>query len=338
MQGRAAEASPLINIWEVTMSGWLGVDVSSKRLDVHWQGDDQSFANSSKGIAKLQKWLRDKDVDGVVVDATGGYEWLVWKTLHESGYGVAVVNPWRLRRYAQALGFLAKTDEIDASVAADYGEKVGPRFCVPKGEVAKQMQDLVARRKQLVEMRTQELNRRHRATESVAPSLQAVIECLDAQIEDVENQLESLILQSEEDRKKLKIVESYCGIGRRIGISLLVLLPELGQVNNKEIAALGGLAPWMDQSGKRDGERHIFGGRAAVRSLLFMAALVARRFNPVIRAFAERLLAKGKKPRVVTIACARRILVHLNAMVRHGEVWDATKVLRTSKTKEVAAI
>lgn len=312
------------------MSYWLGIDVASKRLDVHLDGADKHFCNSEAGLKKLVGWLKGKQVDGVVMEATGGYERRAWELLHKSGYDVAVVNPWRVRKYAQAIGFLHKNDRIDASVASQYGEAVKPRFCVPKSEVSKRLEGLVTRRIQLIGMRTQELNRQRPTEGTVSASLVSVIQCLTEQIEAIDMELETEILSCQVTRQRFEVLQSYCGIGKRIAIALIILLPELGELSNKHIAALAGVAPWVDQSGKKSNEKHIFGGRAPVRSQLFMAALVARRYNPVIKQFSHRLIEKGKKPRVVTIACARRILVHLNAMLRDGQCWDPKKPLKAA--------
>lgn len=307
-----------------TITGFMGIDVSQNELEVAVWGEANTtpYPNSAKGLKTLMNDLNRDGVQLIVVEASGGYEYQPVTTLLQAGLPVALVNPTRVRRFAQASGQMAKTDRLDAQVLAHFAKVMQPEVWVLKSELEEQLSTLVSRRRQLVEMLTAEKNRLGTAKEYARTSLQRHIEWMQTDLAEIEAEMEE-ILQSDGDyREKVELLDSVPGVGRVTALTLVAQLPELGLVNAKQIAALAGVAPLNRDSGRHRGKRRTFGGRSGVRSTLYMAALSATRYNPVIKAFYERLLAKGKEKKVALTACMRKLLVTLNAIARDQRAWE----------------
>lgn len=304
---------------------WVGIDVSKAALDVyvHPLGKQWRSPNTELGIAEILQALAAVGVALVVLEATGGMEQAITRALNQAGIAVVVSNPRRVRDFAKALGKLAKTDRIDAEVLARYGEAVKPEVRELASEAAKALQELVTRRQQLVEMLSGERNRRSAArTERAQAQIDRHIEWLKEEVSALDEQIQAQLNQSQQWQQQQAILQSVPGVGVVTASTLIALLPELGQLNRQQIAALVGVAPINCDSGKMRGKRFVIGGRAAVRSVLYMAALVATQFNPVIRVFYQRLLAQGKAKKLALVACMRKLLVMLNAMLKHNQPWN----------------
>jgi len=306
----------------------VGIDVSKDRLDVAVRTGEElnkevfSVANDDRGRQELVKRLKKVAPERIVLEASGGYETLVVQALASAKLPVVVVNARQVRQFAQATGRLAKTDRIDADVIAHFGEAVQPAIRPLPDDAHRQLEALVSRRRQLVEMRADELKRKQTAPPVVHPNLDAVIEFLTKQIDDIDGDLQVLVRSSPAWREADDLLQSVPGVGPVLAITLTALLPELGTLSRKQIAALVGVAPFNNESGKRDGKRTIWGGRAPVRAVLYMAALAARRCNTMLKAVYERLVDRGKTQKVALVACMRKLLVALNAMVRDRRAWD----------------
>jgi transposase len=303
----------------------VGIDVAKHSLDVYVTSQERSFTinNNTAGFKQLLAELPAAGQCLVVVEATGGYQSRVVAALVMAGHQVAVVNPRQVRDFARSLGILAKTDRIDARVIARFAEQSRPRPVEIGSEKQAQLAELATRRRQLVEMRTAEHNRLETVTtKTVRKNIRHLIEQLDKQIRQLEEIIGELIESQPELASKAALLESVPGVGPVTVTSLLVDLPELGRLNRQQVAALVGVAPFNRDSGKFHGRRRIWGGRAAIRSVLYMAALTARRSNPLIRAFAQRLEAAGKPIKVVLTACMRKLLVILNAMLKNNLPWN----------------
>lgn len=308
---------------------WVGIDVCKSKLDVYILRDQtyRVFENTEAGIAELMVWLQSYRHASVVCEATGGYEATMAKQLSLVGIAVSVVNPRPVRDLARALSKLAKTDPIDAYVLAKYGEVTEPAPTVWASEAAAELKQWVTRRQQLVEILSAEKNRRTLLRQGVArDEVSEHIEWLEQKIKQLDAKIDTLSESTAEWRATTKILRSPKGIGPVISASFLVLLPELGQLNRRQIAALAGLAPFSRDSGNFRGQRQIWGGRGRVRALLYMATLSALRSNPPIRLFYQHLLAKGKAKKVAIVACMRKLLICLNSMVKNNEEWDDYKV------------
>jgi transposase len=255
----------------------------------------------------------------IVVEATGGYQRAVVDGLFRSGLAVAVVNPSRVRQFARAYGLLAKTDRLDAQILAVFGERVQPRLFEGKDEKERELSGLLVRRRQLEEMLKAEKNRLRTVQGSIQSSLQRIIAVLQAEKKGLDEQIERFIKEQSEWQEDRAILSSAPGVGPVTTATLLADLPELGKLDEKKIAALVGVAPMNHDSGKRRGYRKTKAGRTDVRSVLYMATLVACRYNPVIKAHYENLLKRGKVKKVAITACMRKVLVILNAMMRDGQ-------------------
>jgi transposase len=304
---------------------WVGIDVAKATLDLHLlpSGQRHSLANNSTGHQQLRNVLPDPPGCLIVLEATGGYECQLVAELLDAGYHVAVVNPKRVRDFARALGLVAKTDRLDARVLAQFAEKVQPQSAVKVPEKQAEIQQLVARRRQLIDLRTMESNRLETTRAKAAKaSIQAVLKLLERQINSLEAAIKKLVESDEDWRQKTRLVQSVPGLGGVTATTLIADVPELGQLNRQQISSLVGLAPFNRDSGKHQGKRSIGGGRKSVRSVLYMAALTARRCNPVIKAFAERLTQHGKPFKVVLTACMRKLLVIVNALLKTGQPWN----------------
>jgi len=303
---------------------WAGIDVSEKSLDVAIRPTKEfwSVSNTETEIEKAVEKLLELSLELIVVEATGGLEVEVVTALASARLPVVVVNPRQVRDFAKATGTLAKTDKLDAHVIAHFGEAVRPEIRPLKDEKLQELTDLVARRRQIVDMLTAEKNRLKRSSKRVAQDIKAHISWLEKRLEKTDADLQKQMEESPVWRKKDEICRSVPGVGKVLSLSLLTGLPELGNVSPREIAALVGVAPFNHDSGKYHGRRIVWGGRANVRSVLYMATLTAVRFNASIKAFYERLISKGKKPKVAITACMRKLLVVLNAMIRNGTKWQ----------------
>ena len=257
----------------------------------------------------------------LVVESTGGYEELVVATFRRAGARVSVVNPKRVRDFARACGQFAKADPVDARILAQFGRAMRPAPTEPLDPQTLELRALLDRRHQLVVNRVAEKNRLKLAPPPVRDDIQAHIDWLTERIDDFEQQLKTL-LERPRFKDKARVVQSVPGVGTITTVTLLALLPELGSTNRKRIAALAGLAPYANESGAIKGRRRIFGGRARVRSILYLAAVVASRHNPTLKAFYRRLLDNGKAKKVALTALARKLLTQLNALVRDGVEWS----------------
>ena len=310
-----------------TEGTFLGIDVSKTALDLaRWgQKEVKQFANDADGIAAMVEMLSSETaVTLIVVEASGGFERAMVTELAAASLPIVVVNPTRVRNFARAKGQLAKTDKIDARMIADFGQAIRPEVR-PLGSVEQQLiKALVTRRRQLIDMQTAEKNRRTSINPELLPRLQNHLDWLAAELAELEEELNDWIAQNVHWREKRAGLESVPGVGEITAFTLLAELPELGTLSRQKIAALVGLAPFNRDSGRFRGRRHIFGGRSDVRSVLYMAALSGIRFNPVLKAFYDRLIAKGKLFKVAITACMRKLLTILNAIVRDETTWQTT--------------
>lgn len=304
---------------------YVGIDVSKKALDVDScpQSHRAQFTNDAIGHQALVAKLTPLQPCWIVVEATGGLETELVSALATAGLRVAVVNPAQARYFAKATGILAKTDQVDALVLARFGQAVRPALRPIKDEELRKLEDVVTRRRQLVDMLTAEKNRRQQASQTIAKGIDKNIEWLKQLIKETETDVGLAIKNSPIWHAKADLLASIPGVGRITVATILAELPELGTLNRREISALVGVCPYNRDSGKTSAKRRIFGGRACVRSVLYMAALAAIRSNPIITATYERLLAAGKLKKVAIVACMRKLLVTMNAMVRDNKSWEA---------------
>jgi transposase len=303
---------------------FVGVDVSKDHLDVAIRPDGTHLRvpNTDDGLDQLVARLGPLAPALVVVEATGGYQRRAVAALTLAGLPVAVVNPARAREFAKAVGRLAKTDAVDAATLAEFADRVRPPARPLPDGAARQMQELLARRGQLVGMRTMERNRLGTAADrAVRRSIEAHLAWLAEQIVAAERELDGAIEASPVWRAKDELLRSIPGIGPGVARTLLFELPELGRLSREQIGALAGLAPVNRDSGRWRGKRFIAGGRAVVRTAVYMATHAARKWNPALKAFADRLAAAGKPPKVVLIAVARKLLVIANAVLRDQQPW-----------------
>lgn len=303
-------------------SAYAGIDVSKAELELALGKQTWTFPNDVAGIEALVGRLREHSPELVVLEATGGHETAAVAALAEAGLPVVVANPRQVRDFGRATGQLAKTDRIDARVLALFAERVRPEVRPLPDEEAQELQALLARRRQLIEMMVAEKNRLKTASGAVAKGIRQHIEWLKRQLKSVDSDLDTRIKKSPVWRAKEDLLRSVPGIGPVASRTLIGELPELGQLNRRQIAALAGVAPLNRDSGTLRGKRMVWGGRRSVRVALYMAALTASQCNPVIREFYERLLARGKPPKVALTACMRKLLVILNAMARDGVAWN----------------
>jgi transposase len=291
-----------------------------------------TFANNANGIARIVQILQKQHVERIVVEATGGYEVSLVVALHEAKLPVVVINPRQARDYAHALGILAKTDRIDARVLARFAHDVQPPTRDFPDENARKLDSLIARRRQLLDLRTAELNRRHQARlPEIQHSIDSVIDVLNREIAEIDSQLASAIKADETWHMKDQLLQSVQGVGVVTSHAILAELPELGRLNRRQISSLVGVAPFNIDSGRMHKPRAIRGGRAAVRSALYMSALTGIRCNPALRAFYERLRQAGKKFKVAITACMRKLLTILNAILRNQTPWRSPFLMNSLK-------
>ena len=304
---------------------FVGIDVSKKRLDIGVGADAEFWqaSNDEPGIAATVERLAALSPSLVVVESTGGLEWPLVSELAACQVPVALVNPGRVREFAKSLGLLAKTDKLDAHLLARFGEAAKLQPTLLPDEAVQKLSALMARRRQLLEMLVMEKNHLLSTRLSLRTKVQEHITWLEREIDQLPQQIQQDLQDTPGFRDKNRILRSAIGVGPITSSILLSDLPELGQLDRKKIAALVGVAPFNHDSGRYRGTRRIKGGRASVRQVLYMAAVAASRFNPVIRSFYQRLLASGKKKKVALVACMRKLLTILNAMIRDITPWKS---------------
>jgi transposase len=297
---------------------FVGIDVAKDWFDVAILGEKRTkqLSNTKKGIREMVRWMSQLRPQLIVVEATGGYEEALVLALFEAGLPVALVSPQRVRQYARAKGRLAKTDPLDAHLLAEYGQAIQPRLFVGKSEERKHLSALVGRRNQLNAMLQAEKNRLRGQTGVVRSSLEKVIACLAAELKQMDQEIRALLQTQTDLQAQEKLLRTAKSIGPVTAATLLADLPELGQLDRQEIAALVGVAPMNADTGKKRGYRKTKGGRPDVRRTLYMATLSGIRHNPVLKPHYEHLRKRGKEKKVAITACMRKMLVILNAMIR----------------------
>jgi transposase len=302
---------------------FVGIDVSKAWLDVavHEQKEVGRFSNEDAGIHGLVKQLKKLKPALIVLEATGGFELLVVAELSQAGLPVAVVNAKRVRDFAKATGQIAKTDKLDAKVLAHFAATLRPEVRSLRSEEEEQLTALLTRRRQVLDRLTVERNRLVTVRARMRTDLEAHIRWLSHSLKELDQEMEEFIQGSPLWKEKDALLQSVPGVGRVTSATMLGMLPELGLLNRQQIAALVGVAPFNKDTGGKQGKRRIFGGRADVRSVLYMAALSAKKHNPFIRTFYARLIQHGKEKKVALTACMRKLLVILNAMVHTNQPW-----------------
>ena len=302
---------------------FIGIDTHKDALAMYadGRGGHWECSNDEAGIEELVTTMHELSPTLIVVEASGGYERRMVAAAYAAGLPVAVVNPTRVRRLAEALGIIAKTDQIDARVIARFACMVRPPVQKLKDAQQQHLTALVTRRRQLIAMRTAEKNRLGTCPQMMRQEIQEHIDWLNYKVQRLDDEITAMIANNPAWREKASLVCTTPGVGPVTASTLLAELPELGTLNRQKITALAGLAPFNKDSGKKRGKRRIFGGRASVRCTLYMATLSATRSNPVIRTFYQRLLDRGKEKKVALTACMRKLLVILNAMLRKQEAW-----------------
>lgn len=311
-----------------------GIDVSKQHLDVCVGNDEFRQDNSAQGWKAIVAKLKAVNVDLVVLEATGGYERGLVCALQAEGIEVARVNPRQAREFAKSMGVLGKTDRVDARLLRDFADvlarhKERAKYITPPAEPHRQaLAALVVRRRQLVDMRVAESNRLDQANKVTARSIRSIIKALDKQLIEIDDDLDRLLQEHFDAQRKL--LDSVKGVGPVTIVTLTALLPELGRLDRRQISKLVGVAPLANDSGQRKGKRVTWGGRSDVRSVIYMAALSAKSHNPTLKAFYDRLILAGKAPKVALVACMRKLLVILNAMLRDQNCWDASHSLNAT--------
>ena len=302
---------------------YVGIDVAKEMLDVALRptGERWRVEHDAAGLEQLLARLQAQAPALIVLEATGGLELELVAALAAAALPVVVVNPRQTRDFARATGRLAKTDALDAAVLAHFAEAVRPPQRPLSDAQTQTLRQLLTRRRQLVGMRVAEGQRLTRAGAAVRPGIEAHLAWLEQQLSALEDELRQALQQSPVWRERDALLRSVPGVGEQLSLTLLAELPELGRLDRRQAAALVGVAPFNRDSGRMRGRRTIWGGRARVRAMLYMGALSASRHNPLIRAFYQRLLAAGKPKKVALTACMRKLLVILNAMLKHHTPW-----------------
>ena len=306
------------------MNSVIGIDISKNSFDVHCfsDGSDQHIDYTSQNIQKTVEHLCNLKPQLIVMEATGGYEIPLAEQIQAAGLPLAVVNPKRVRDFAKAVGQTAKTDKIDARIIAKFGATLEPPTTHVLNENTRKISSLVARKRQLINMRTAEKNRmEHARDQFIGQSIRTVIEALNSQISSVEQQILDIMEQTSELKQKSDVIVSFPGIGKSTAASLVSGLPELGNINRRQIASLIGTAPINRDSGKFRGKRMTGGGRYEIRKQLYMPTLAAIRHNTIIRSYYQRLVSVGKNKMVAVVACMRKIIVILNSMIAKNQAW-----------------
>lgn len=309
------------------MADCVGVDVSKDHLD--WTlgcgGEVRQVPNTPAGVRRLVRRLKGLDLDRVVIEATGGYELLLFQALIDAAVPVVRVNPKRVRDFGKGMGVLAKNDAIDARLLALFGTKAEPEESPARSLRSRKMGELAARRRQLISLITREKNRLEHTPKWLVREALGLIRILETRVEKLDALLDELIGQDAEQQAHFERLQSVPGVGAKTARALLADLPELGTLDRRKIASLVGLAPFAKDSGRKSGLRSIHGGRAAPRTALYLAALIASRFNPTLKIVYQRLLLAGKPAKLALVAIARKLLTILNAMLRDGSEWRAAQ-------------
>jgi transposase len=305
------------------MGVYVGIDVSKQHLD--WvlgaEGRVERIPNGPAGVRRLVSKLSKVELASIIVESTGGYERRLTESLAAADLPVILVNPWRVRRFGEGLGVLAKTDPLDARVLALFGERARPPRRPLPGPRQREMADLVRRRRQLIAMVVAEKNRLDTASKTIRQNIQSLVRLLERRVAKLDRQIDQAIATDAERAENWKRLQTVPSVGPGVARALIVDLPELGALGRRQITSLVGLAPFAKDSGKKSGYRRIRAGRAAPRTALYLAAMNGSRFNPVLKAMYERMIAAGKPPKVALIALARKLLTILNAMVRDRTDW-----------------
>ena len=325
LEARISQGRDLESPYKEVRMSFVGIDVSKLQLDIAVRPDNKrwSVANAEADIGKVIEVLNTLSPKVIIVEATGGMEIPLVTALSQATLPVVVVNPRQVRDFAKAVGRIAKTDRIDAEILAHFGEAVKPDARLLKDEDTQMLTALVTRRRQVIEMITAEKNRLGISPNVIHKDIQKHIEWLQKRLEDIDSHLDSAIRKSPVWREKDDLLRSVPGVGQVLSVSLITGLPELGSLSRRQIAALVGVAPLNRDSGLFRGKRTIWGGRAYIRAVLYMATLSASRFNPTICCFYRRLIEAGKKPKVALTACMRKLLSILNAIVKNRTPWQA---------------
>jgi len=308
---------------------FVGIDLAKAKFDLGTNLDSRitTFAYTPAGVTHAVQLVASVKPTIVVLEATGGLERKLAAALLDAGLPVAVVNPRHVRHFAIGLRISAKTDPIDTRVLVRYAEQAHPRLLEKRSENHTELEALVARRRQLIDGRTQEICRLEQVESKFArQSIKTLLQAIDRQIDRMDKQIDKLIKSDDDLSGKKQILQSVPGVGRVASSTLIALVPELGTIGHKQLSALIGVAPYNHDSGAFKGKRSIFGGRATVRSVLYMAALSARTNNPIIKAFADQLEERGKPFKVVIVACMRKLLTILNALVKRKQSWNPEKL------------
>ena len=303
---------------------YAGIDVSKAQLDVdrYPEADPKQFTNDDTGRIAACAYLKSINARLIVVEATGGLESPMVALAASKGLAIAVINPRQARDFARAIGVLAKTDKVDALMLARFAEAVKPPVRALKAEEVLALDALLTRRRQIIEMITAEGNRQASAAPKIAKQIRQHIDWLEKRLVEADDDLDQSIRSSPLWQHKAEIMQSIPGVGRVTATSLLADVPEIGTLNRREISALIGVCPYSRDSGKSHGRRSIWGGRASVRAVLYMAAVVATQHNPVIRDFYNKLVGAGKPKKVAIVACMRKLLVTINTMLKTDTLWN----------------
>lgn len=302
----------------------VGIDVGKSKLDIHFHPLEhhESISNNPEAISKLVQVFSKLKVTRIVVEATGRYEHPLVFACDRANLPIVVVNPIKVRRYAQAIGVLAKTDKVDAAVIASFAATLKPDVKPIADKQSRLIKDLLIRRAQLLEMQTMEKNRLQILPKELHRSIKMLLRSLETQLKRITEQLDTLVAENKRWRSQLQILTSVPGVGKVLAYTLLSELPELGKLNRKEVAALVGVAPVNRESGRLNGKRRIRGGRHRIRTVMFMAMMSAIQCNSVFKDKYEALKQAGKLPKVAVIACMRKLIVILNTMVKNQSVWQ----------------
>jgi transposase len=308
---------------------FVGIDVSKDTLDIHTvpTQDSWKLGNDEQGITTLIERLKSVAPSLVVMEATGGLEVALAAALAGAGLPTVVANPRQIRDFAKALGKLAKTDRIDAQVIARFAEMVRPEPRSLPDEQSQELEDLITRRRQLIGMIVMEKNRRSAARPRVRSQIQSHLDWLSSELAKVDSEMDHMLRNSPIWREKDNLLQSVPGVGSNLSKTVLAELPELGNLDRRKIAALVGVAPLNRDSGTLRGKRSIWGGRRSVRSALYMATLVATKWNPVIKPYYQRLLAAGKAKKAALVACMRKLLTILNSIIKHQKPWAYSPII-----------
>jgi transposase len=302
----------------------VGIDTGKTQLDIYIRpvGEYFSVSNDIKGVREAIRRIKVHQPKRIVIEATGRLEHTFVFAAAKQQLPVVVANPLHVRRFAGAIGQLAKTDKIDAQLIAHFGESIKPEKTAVAPENSRKISDLLVRRRQLMEMQTMEKNRLTIMPKELHTSINAMLKTIKAQIGKIDEALDDMIAQADGWKEKNDILQSVPGVGKVMAYTLLSDLPELGTLNNKEIAALVGVAPINRESGRYQGVRRIRGGRHQIRTVMFMAMMSTIQCNKKFKDYYERLKAAGKRPKVALVACMRKMIVILNSMVRNGTAWE----------------